>query len=325
MDQVERKRRARQLSVGRSVRTRSESLATGILGMAEEGTIERDSHWVRAALEKVRKSEEVSRPFGKGGYLTSLEKEIAGIDRAALPAHMRGRLAAVRKQVANMRSSSKSGKLNATDEMSGVALASEAAFDILGGSGKEKDAKGLFTLAAQSNDELTRQGLAGAFKRGLVSDVASEKGMPWEKAAKGLSSLGLISKNDPRLSVDGAAINGAMKAAGLGIDRDEVNSGTAKTSVKQMSRSLDDATATIGNRMNGRGEEGGRGKDFEMGTASGRRNKATELEARGLTSANSSNGRALAVGYFTAAGAEVAHGQLLEAELRKKKKKIFSR
>lgn len=298
------------LDLATQAHARGSSLTMAIVDLSREGAVAPSNHWVRAAEARIRKGEAITKKQPRGAHLKSLEKELSRVEAQGLPAHMRGKLAAVKKSTQQMKEEAGKGRLDVDAERVGVSRAAAGAFDILGGDAKGKK---FFDISANAADDRTREGLSKSFKRGLVSDVAAEKGKGWEQSARGLASLGMIGSADPRLKAASAE-----RSRATAPDRDHVDSGTAKTSVEQIGRSLNDVSATIGNRMNSAG-----GTDKEPNGAKDPFGSAAKKEMEGLKLSGSSASKSQAATLFSSAArdADSGHGVIFDAIMGKKKKR----
>jgi hypothetical protein len=297
------------LDIGQIARGRGQGFAQSVSDMALSGEIDPKGFWARAAKARMKQAGGVTSEMRRGKYLGELEKQLSDIDTSKLPAHKRGRLAAIKKHAKQMRESQKTGTLTADAEKRGVGKAAVSAFGLLG---DERKGKNLFDLAARSNDHLTRDEMKRSFgKRGLVSDVAAERGMAWDQAAKGLGSLGLIDKKDPRLAVTGKQISAQKNKPDLLFDDAEVKTGTAATSVMQMGRSLDEASASIGNRLNAAYKEvGGAKTPKEAGQkAAHHHDRAALAEATGIANLRAGGSKKTSMALFAISGANSAKSQ----------------
>lgn len=314
------------LDIASLARTQGQGFTQTVVDLSDSGVLDAKGPWAKAAKDLIKKSNGVTKELGRGKYLGALEKEVSSMDAAGLPAHKRGRLAAVKKHIKQMREFEKSGTLTADAEKRGVSRAASSAFSI---SGDAKKSKGLFELAAKSSDHLTRDDMKKSFgKRGLVSDVAAERGMSWDQAAKGLGSLGLIGSKDPRLNVSKNQIASQKKKPISQFNDDEVKTGTAATSVMQLGRSLDEASATVGNRLNGayKSLADTRAPKEPADKSAYHHGRAALAEATGLASLRSGGSTQNAMQLFAISGANTEKGhEALMPLLTKKKKKDLER
>ena len=308
----------------RAARARGQTFASGVSEMLNDGGFsDPNGFWARQIKERSKKV--IGRPLKRGEYLATLQKEFSGLDGSKLNPREKGRYLAIKKHVSGkiqeMSNDQKLNLLSNDDEKMKVASLATSLFGVFGGD-KERGGR-LFDLASRATDDATRGDLIKSFKRrGLVSDVAADKGISWDKAAKGLGDLGLMS--DARLRVTPEDINEKSKGKMPSMDTSEVHTGTAETSVLQLGRSLDEASASIGNRMNGNPLE--KSKKAEALTpdakASKQHDRAAAAEMAGLRLMKAGGKKDNVMILFAMAGASTRRG--LDVRKDRSKEKIIS-
>jgi hypothetical protein len=312
------------LMVGRVLQARHDGFVSGILKMRDSGEISPSDHRVKMAEVQAKRGRDVARPLSDKGFISQFDAEMKKQMKKELPLHVRGRLAAIKKSADVMGALHKSGKLKNGAVAEGISGLSEKALNAIhrDKKAKSKDGSGFFGLAAKGSDEISRESLRKSFgKRGLVSDVAAEKGMRWTSAASNLCALGMIGKADPRLKVKEKDVAGKVSKTKSDFDSDEVNSGTAATSVLQLGRSLDDATQTLGNRLNSAGKELREERlASPVDKARNRFDRAALSEATGLASLKAGGYQGNAQNLFANAAANTSKG--IETILPRKKTRV---
>jgi hypothetical protein len=312
------------LEVGPVLQARHDGFVSGILKMRDSGEISSSDHRVKMAEAQAKRGRDVAMPLSDKGFMSQFDAEMKKQMKKDLPLHVRGRLAAIKKSADVMSVLHKSGKLKNGAVAERISGLSEKALNAIHSDKKarSKDGSGFFGLAAKGSDEISRESLIKSFgKRGLVSDVAAEKGMRWTSAASNLRALGMIGKDDPRLKVKEKDVARKVSKTKSDFDSDEVNSGTAATSVLQLGRSLDDVTQTLGNRLNSAGkdlkEERPKSPADE---ARNRFDRAALSEVTGLASLKAGGSQEGAQSLFANAGANTSKG--LEAIPPRKKTRV---
>lgn len=311
-------------SLGNYLRQNSDGFVAGVMKLGSESRIPPDHNLMKFAKQAEKAGKSVTKDPKKGKLLSGLEKEVSSIDATSLSFADRGRLAAINKKTDSLRKAREGGLLSREDEALHVSKAASSAFALTNSnpSATKDKGKGLFGLMAKSHDTVVRNDLRDDFGRGLVTDVAKAKGMSWTSAAGKLGDLGLLKKDDPRLQVSDKDVSKKKAMSQANFDNDEVNSGTAATSVLQMGRSLDDTTQSMGKRMDSAMKNLRETKtEGPSQKASNHFDRAAMSEAAGVASAKAGGSKKQVNDIFAISAANTDKGTDILSAMRRPKQK----